>query len=84
MTIVHLRRPGDCGLVLDCTGSRLPRVLHPGDTVEAEVPLVPPAALDRLGPWELAIVPLTDRGTEIPLDAPCTVRVLATPGHTSE
>ncbi len=63
---------------------RLPRVLHPGDTVEAEVPLVPPAALDRLGPWELAIVPVTDRGTEIPLDAPCTVRVLATPGHTSE
>jgi len=30
MTIVHLRRPGDCGLVLDCTGSRLPRVLHWG------------------------------------------------------
>ena len=38
---------------------RLARVLHPGDTVEAEVPLVPPAALDRLGPWELAIVAVT-------------------------
>jgi hypothetical protein len=54
---------------------RLPRVLHPGDEVRVEVPLVPPASVDAAGPWDLAVVPVTADGTEIPLDAPCTVRV---------
>ena len=60
---------------------QLPRVLHPGDRVRLEVPLVPPTALDRVGPWEVAIVPVTDGGAEIPLDAPCTIRVLAAPAN---
>jgi hypothetical protein len=56
---------------------QLPYVLHPADSVRVEVPLVPPASVDGAGPWELAIVPVTGRGTEIRVDQPCTVRVRA-------
>jgi arylsulfatase A-like enzyme len=59
---------------------RLPRVLHPGDEVLVEVPLVPPPSVDGADSWDLAIVPVTAGGTEIPLEAPCTVRVRSAPG----
>ena len=51
---------------------RLPRVLHPGDEVRVEVPLVPPAAVNGTGPWDVDVVPVTVGGAEIPLEAPCT------------
>jgi hypothetical protein len=57
---------------------QLPYVLHPGDTVRIEVPLVPPASVDGAGPWELTIVPVTSGRTEISVDEPCTVGVRAT------
>jgi alpha-galactosidase len=44
MTIVNLRTPGECGLLLDCTGSRLPRVLHWG----ADLGELPAAATTAL------------------------------------
>jgi Sulfatase len=57
---------------------QLPYVLHPGDTVRIEVPLVPPASVGGGGPWDLTIVPVTSGRTEIPVDEPCTVGVRAT------
>jgi hypothetical protein len=54
---------------------RLPRVLHPADQVRVEVPLVPPAGVEGGGPWEVAIVPVTGSGVEIPLERPCAIRV---------
>jgi alpha-galactosidase len=44
MSLIHLRRPDDCGLVLDCTGSRLPRVLHWGADL-GDLPAAATAAL---------------------------------------
>jgi len=44
MSIVNLRVPGECGLLLDCTGSRLPRVLHWGADL-GELPAATTTAL---------------------------------------
>jgi hypothetical protein len=58
---------------------RLPRVLHPGDEVQLEVPLVPPPTVTGGGPWDVAVVPVTSDGAGMALEAPCTVRVRAAP-----
>jgi acyl dehydratase len=60
---------------------RFPRVLHPGDNVRVEVPLVPPPSVAGAGPWDVAVSPVTTEGAEIVLDAPCTVRVRAAPAN---
>jgi hypothetical protein len=57
---------------------RLPHVLHPGDQVRMEVPLVPPPDVAGAGPWDIIFVPVTAEGAEISVDEPCTVRVRAT------
>jgi hypothetical protein len=62
---------------------QLPRVLQPADTVRVEIPLVPPAAVDGAGPWEVTIAPVTDTGVEIPVETRCTVRVRAAAPHAS-
>ena len=60
---------------------RFPRVLHPGDNVRVEVPLVPPPSVAGAGPWDVAVAPVMTEGAEIVLDAPCTVRVRAAPAN---
>jgi alpha-galactosidase len=42
--VVHLRTPGLCSLLLDCSGPALPRVLHWG----ADLGDLPTAALDAI------------------------------------
>jgi hypothetical protein len=56
---------------------KLPRVLHPGDEVRLEVPLVPPSSVAAAGAWDVAVVPVTTGGARMLLDAPCIVRVVA-------
>jgi arylsulfatase A-like enzyme len=56
---------------------KLPRVLHPGDEVRLEVPLVPPLSVGGASEWDVAVVPVMTGGAQMLLDAPCIVRVLA-------
>ena len=63
---------------------RLPRVLHPGDEVRVEVPLVPPPSVTGGGPWDVAVVPVTTAGAQIALEAPPTIRVRAAPADGTE
>jgi hypothetical protein len=56
---------------------RLPRVLHPGDQLRVEVPLVPPPSVAGLGPWDVSVVPVTNEDVAIDLEEPCTIRVRA-------
>jgi alpha-galactosidase len=66
MNLVNLRVPGECGLVLDCTGSRLPRVVHWG------------ADLGELSAAESAALVLGTGAGPVPagLDVPVVLSVL--------
>jgi alpha-galactosidase len=66
MTVTYLRVPGECGLLLDCGGSRLPRVLHWG----ADLGDLPAAATTALA--------LASDAGPVPagLDVPVVVSIL--------
>ncbi|GAA1039266.1 alpha-galactosidase [Virgisporangium ochraceum] len=64
--VVHLRTPGVCSLLLDCSGPALPRVLHWG----ADLGELPTAALDAIS------VASTPDIVHAALDAPVVLSVL--------
>ena len=55
--------------------------MQPGDQVREELPLVPPAAVERDGPWTVAIGPASRDGKSIPVEVPCVLHVVTDRGH---
>ena len=55
--------------------------MQPGDQVREELPLVPPAAVERDAPWTVAIGPASRDGKLIPVEVPCVLHVVTDRGH---